>query len=458
MKNGSVKSFIGKLTSPLRDSIYNGYIENADKNSRSRRQILVQYITYSITNTLTTGIFLTGLILYILKGEPESVQNEYIGLITTFHLFAGFFQIITPFMTAKMKSYKVMMVIARVIYFGLSTVGIAIVPMLPIAATSQANLFVGMTFAIQLSISLMNPAIVAWHISNIPDDKRADWYSIQQMILPIINTLSSLAAGFLIDQFELKGKYMSAVLIIRGLLLICAFFEIRTHFIVKEPIYNKQQLSIKQIVTEPIKCKPFLLMVMLVCIWNIGGNFVGQYFNAYLLTNVKVSYTFINLCTATNIPIMLITMPIWNRIVHKKGWLWTLSLATSLYCVPFILYQFIFQETSILYLISTVYTNMIAPGINLCVANLVHIKCPADNKTSFIAFYSAIGGLASTISSYIGKTFIKYTDGITIHFGNHQVVNTQYICLIALAFTIITSIVAFTLSKLDKKGKLKIKQ
>ncbi len=455
-KHTPIGRIVDRVTEPLRNSIYNGYFNNDDKKASSRRNILIQNISFNIVATLTGGIFLTGLILYILRNEPESIQNDYLGLVVTAQLLANFFQIFTPFITARLKSYRWLMFLSRLFYFLFNIVGLAVIPMLNISAISQAKIFTALIFLIQLSVAMVNPAVCAWHITNIPNDKRADWMSIQQMILPIVNTVSSLIASFVIDKFELAGHYMAAVLLLRGFMLLFAFFELRTHFIIKEPKYEHTDdtISFKSIIIEPLRCKPFMMTVLIVCLWQIVANLPGQYFNAYLLNNLNISYTYINLCTATNIPLMLLFMPIWNKVVHKKGWLWTLGLSTTIYFVPYILNCLMFKETYMLYLVSIIYCNIVSPGINLCFANLVYVKMPEGKSTSCIAFYNAAAGAIACASSYLGKTFIKFTENITIPLGSHNIVNLQYICIIAMIFVLLTGLASFELDKKDKQGKL----
>ena len=76
------------------------------------------------------------------------------------------------------------------------------------------------------------------------------------------------------------------------------------------------------------------MTVLMVVLWNVVANLPGQYFNAYVLEDLQFSYTHINLCAATNIPLMMIAMPLWNKFVHKKGWLKALGTALGLYLLP----------------------------------------------------------------------------------------------------------------------------
>ncbi len=452
MSKLTVSRIFSRMFSPLRQTVYNGYIEDGDGKARSRREILLENILYNICSTLSSGVFLTGLILYILKDEPVSVQNEYLGLIVSMQLLANVFQLFTPFITRKLKTYRALILITRVVYFTVNILGFGILPLLNISPIAQAGWFILLVFVKQLAIMLVNPAICAWHISNIPDGKRSDWMALQQMILPAINIVVSVAASAVLDYFELKGMYMSAVLITRGIILLLAFFEMKTHFFIKEPEYapNGETFSLKEMFTLPFKCKPYLISILIACVWSILANFPGQYLNAYLLEDIDMSYTLINLCSATNIPLSLLFMGMWNRLVHKKGWMWVFGISSLLYVIPHTLNIFIFENTAYIYLISVIATNIMGPGFRLCTANMQYYNMPKENSALYLSFYSTVAGLVGFLSSYLGKEFIGLTEGIVLNMGSRQVVNKQYICLVAGVFCIITAALCFAVHRKEK--------
>ena len=446
---------IRKATDPIRNSVENAYIYNNDGKAADRRNILKENITYNIVATLSGGVFMTGLILYILRNEPTSVQNEYLGLVASLQVLANVSQIFTPLLTAKLSSYKRLVFITRLIYFIVDIVGLGTIPLLPIGPIPQAILFIACIFTMQLCITIVNPAVCLWHVSNIPDNKRADWMSIQQMTLPIINAVTSVIASVIMDKFEIQGKYMSAVLILRGIFVLLAFFELKQHFQIKEPVYvkNEDNVSLLQIFTAPFKAKNYLPIILIVCLWQ-GTAFCGQYWNSYIMNHLDFSYTFINTCTSIQIVALPIFMPLWNKVVHKKGWLKTLGISTIIYFVPYILNCLMFKPTAFLYVISVCYCYMIAPGINLCFANLGYVNLPEKNQTACLSFYNAAAGLVNFCITFCGKLFVQATEGMVIPLGNQQILNIQYNNLIAMCFVLATGITCFIVNKKNKKNEI----
>lgn len=450
---GAVWGGIKRSSDPLRQCVHNGYIEDCDTKASSRRNILWQNIMINAISVVTGGIFFTGLILIILEDESQAVRNQFLGLIVSLQLLANVSQILTPFIIRNMKSYRIFAKVCRIIFYIVNIVMLGLVPLLPFDPITKATIFLILVVILQLAAVLPNPAFMVWHITNIPADRRADWFSIQQMIIPICNTLASLVASVIIDIFEIRGAQLTGILVIRGIALFVAFFELRTHDKIREPEYiiPKERLKLSEVFIQPFRHKAFLLTVLMCVMWQIVAQFPGQYFNAYLLEDLKVSYTFINLCGATNIPLMLIMMPIWNKYVRKHGWLQTLGTAIGLFAVPYVLNCLMFKQTIWVYLVSVMYCNVISPGINLCFANLPYLKIPQSNQTSCIAFYQATAGVAAFAGSYLGRAFIAATQDKYIPFFSQKIQNRQYICLISLFVLIILTVLILSVARHDRK-------
>lgn len=432
------------LLEPMRNTVRHAYFEDGDGMAQSRRNILAQNLTYSLSANITGGIFLTGLLLIILENEPISVQNHYIGLISTVQVLAGIMQFFSPMITRRLKFYRIFGLCTRMIFHALNIFALGALPFLPVSATDKAAIFIAVVFIMNSVLNIGTPPLMRWHVGTcIPEDKRNNWFSIKQLVLPIATALVNLGSGFIVDQFDLRGEQLTGILVLRGIALLFILLELRTHFKIKEEPYPTQDrnTSLKSLILEPIKDKRARAIVLIYVIWRIATQIPGQYFNAYLLEDLQVDYTFITACSATAIPLMMLVMPLWNKTVRRKGWLPSLWLSTSLYILPALLNCLTFGNTWWLYLVSVLYTNIISPGYNLCFENLPYLYKPKTDHTAFLSFYQGISGIAAFLGSLIGKYFIQLTDGITIPFFGHEIVNRQYVWLFTFAGLVILSVV-----------------
>lgn len=446
----ALRRMTNHILEPARRTVHHAYIENGDGFAQSRRNILAQNLTYSLSANITGGIFFTGLLLIILERESTAIQNHYIGLITSVQVLAGIFQFFAPMLTRRMKTYRAFGLICRMVHHVINIIFLGALPLLPMPDIAKANLFVVLAFLSSAVINISTPALMRWHVHTcIPEDKRNNWFSIKQLVIPIVTAVVNLGAGYIVDQYDLRGEQLTGILVVRGIALVFVLLELRTHFKIKETPYPPldQTTSLKDMVVEPMRDKKARAVILIRVIWIIATQIPGQYFNAYLLENLHVDYTFITACSATTIPLMMIMMPIWNKTVRRKGWLSSLWLSTTLYALPAILNCLTFENTWWLYLVSIVYTHVISPGYNLCFENLPYLYKPKTNHTAFLSFYQGVAGVASFLGALIGKYFIQFTDDLTIPLFGHEIVNRQYVWLFTFAGLILLSVIVAITSK-----------
>ncbi len=449
------KRVVMKITEPVRQSLNNAYFADDDGGAEYRRRIQYTNITANIISTVCGGVFLTGLLLYILRDEPQAVQNSYIGMIVILQQIANVLQFLTPVFTAKMISRRKYIVFCRTTNFLINIVVLALIPILPISEKAQAVLFLISIFIMTATGAVYSPAICLWHIIHLPENggKRSDWMAMSQLILPICNAVASLLASFVVDYFELKGMYISGILIIRGLLLLVVYWDLKQHGKIPEPVYKAENKlpSLKKIFISPFKYKEFMLVVLAYCLYQ-GSGICGQYWNSYLIDDLNISYTFLNACTVMQIPMYLVFIPLWSKFVKKNGWLTAFGISALIYLPPFLTNCLIFENTAyIIYPLGLLYCYITVPGINLAASNLAYIQMPEENQTECMSFYNVAANISAVLFSSLGKAFISATEGITIPIGSHEIVNKQYLNLLAFAFIAISGIASLLIAKRHKK-------
>lgn len=449
------KRAVLKITEPVRNSLYNAYIANDDGGAEYRRRIQYTNITANIISTVCGGVFLTGLLLYILRDESVAVQNSYIGMIVILQYIANLLQFITPIITAKMISRRKFIVISRFVNFFINIVVLGIIPILPVSNITQATLFLGAIFLLSATGAVYSPAICLWHIIHLPEKggKRSDWMAMSSLILPICNAVTSLLASFVVDWFELKGLYITGILVCRGLMLLLVWWDMKQHGKIPEPEYKAADKvpSITKTLTAPFKYKEFLLVVLVMCLWQ-GSGLIGQYWNSYLIDNMGMSYTFFNSLTVMQIPMGIIFIPIWAKIIKKLGWLRTFGLATLIFMPPYLMNLFMFDtNVYILYPIALWISYVGLPGVSASSSNLAYIQMPEQDQTECMCFYNIAVQIAGILCGTFGKLFIQYTEGIVIKLGEHEIINKQYLNIPTAILVTITGIVAFAVANRHKR-------
>lgn len=460
MARFSVKRIFGRIgsglygyVSSMHESISTAFINDADGGAASRRRILYGNIFANMIAIMTTGAFFTGLILILLQDEPESVRNSYVGTITLIQTACGLLQIFAPIVIERMRVRKYFVISARLIYYFINVVLLALVPLLPTDGRTKANVFIALIVMMQASVSLSNPALTVWHFGNLPDNCRTDYFSIQSMALPTVNAILAVICGAFVDHFKADGRELVGILLLRAFAVIIVLAESRCFWKVREPDYPHSQngMTLRSIFATPFRSRAFLSMVLVSVIWSFACNIAGPYFNIYLLEDVKVSYTFINFVSVFNIPILLITMPIWNRIIKRIGWLPMLLIGVSAFALTQLGNLFISERTPWMYPVCCIVWDFISPGSTIAFANLPYLKIPEESQSSCLAFYATAGSLASLGGVYFGKSFMAATEGIYIDFLGFHMKNYIYVYVIVFGILAVLCAYIIVLQLLEKR-------
>ncbi len=438
----------------IKESRFNALYNDRDGYAKDLRRVFWGNAFGNLAAVTMNGVFFTGLVLILLKGESDSVKNSYIGTIVSIQTACGMAQIFAPVLIERLKSRKAFVFATRLVYYGINAVLLPLVPLLPLSQKPQISVFIALMIIMQISMSINSPAISAWHITYITPDRRADYFSLQQMAYTILNALTMVSCGFLLDQFKAHDAALTGILILRGLAVVFVAFECNMFFRIREVEYPKpEKLDFISIFSAPMKSKGFIPLVLIAAAYNFTVAIQGQYFTVHLLEEAKMSYTLYTFMGIFSLPILLIMMPVWNRIVKKLGWFYTLALSIILFSLPQIFNMLITEKTIWIYPVLCIYTSFVSPGLSLGFSNLPFMRMPEESKSSCLAFYSTAASLAAFAGALFGKYFVQWTEGKYLNLFGITVGNRLYHFIISFGLLVILSAVIFTMQKREERSK-----
>ena len=199
------------------------------------------------------------------------------------------------------------------------------------------------------------------------------------------------------------------------------------------------KINLVNILINPFKEKKYLITVLVACLWNFSANIPGPYYTIYMLKDLKVSYSFLNVVNMVNIPILIFLTPIWSKRIKSTSVFNTLYFLMGLFLICYIGLAFVTNKTLFLYPISMIYSFILLSGLSLVFSNVPFINIPDKDQTNYIGFYSAMNSLAALFGILIGKEFIKHTEGITIKLVGIYMKNNQYLLLLTAGIMLIST-------------------
>lgn len=205
----------------------------------------------------------------------------------------------------------------------------------------------------------------------------------------------------------------------------------------KEDPYEQSgpKINLINLLVRPFREKTYLRTVGIAFLWSMMANIPGSYYSVYLLRDVEVSYSFINVVSMLNVPILVLLTPVWSRFLRQYSWLKTCNVSIALYAVHYLLLGLVNKGNYLwLYPSTLIYAFVLATGINLSFTNIPYINIPKQNQTIYMGFYSTMCNLGALLGVTFGRQFVTMTEELTLlGAGNKQILMYTVFVLMALA-------------------------
>jgi len=410
------------------------YLNNDDPLAKSRGNIMFGNMFAIAWSIITTGVFFVGFL------QANGASDTMIGTVNMTMIACGLLQLFSPLILERFKKRKRYLLAMRGIYGFIYFVIVSALPLLPF---SREMLLALITTLIILSAiiqnGLMGSGYSTWHIQSVPEKTRINFFSFSFMANTAVNIICMVSAGAFLDNMTLHGFEMYAFLALRlvafVLILLEMFFYGRS---VELPYADKlQRVRLKALFLVPMKHKPFLLMMSIMMFWSFLANLAGTYYLSYLLQDLGQSYRLISLSSAVGTAVMLLSTPMWNKIIRKTSWLSALIIALPTYAVVFAGFGFVFRENIWLYVVCVIGNTIIAPAINLVAMNLPFMHTPKENQTMFLSMFTTGNAIAAFAGVSIGNFLMIITQNMSYEFLGMVFGNKQTMCFLQAFLMII---------------------
>lgn len=372
---------------------------------------------------LTSGAFLAGYASFL------GADDSFNGIIGAIPVLAGIIQMISPIIFERMEKRKLLISLFAFLH-RLLLASLVFIPVLLKGQSSRLALLAVVYFLSYLAISFINPAVSGWIIDLIPESIRGRYFGIRESYVLGAATIFTLIMGRVLDAFKAKGNEYGgfiAVFVFVGILALINFIALSY---MKEPPVkrNKSELNLKKVVTIPLKDKKFTKIILLFIFWNIGVQIGGPFFSVYMVTGLKLNYTFImimgTLGTLTNV----ILVRLWGRLADKKSWIYVTKMSILILAVSHFIWFFINQQTAS-YLVPLMHISGGAAwaGIGISTFNIQFQYSPEEGRTVYIGFNAALCGLIGFLSTLLGSFILSMLNEFRLDLAGFTIGGMQMI-------------------------------
>ncbi len=378
--------------------------------------------------TLTSGAFLIGFAKYL------GASNEQSGIIAAIPVLAGIVTVFSPIVLEKLESRKLLTCI--MCFIGRLMMGLMIlIPFISPHKTVRVQLLIWIFLIANLILIFTIPYVQMWQLNITPERIRGSYYGKRESIILATVTVVTLLMGQVLDKFEQLGHQFTGFIVLYVFVIVMAFVNIVMLSKIKEPVNPllESRVSIKNLFTLPTKNKNFMKITFITVLWNLGYQIAFPFTSVYMVSTLQLRYGLVTAMAVLASITSVVSVRFWGKIADKKSWIYIMKLMIVLQILSFVTWFFINADTVyILMPVAHILGGAAISGVNISVNNLQYSYSPADNKTVYMGFSSAVNGIIGFVGTLIGSFFIKATDTIGVSPAGFSIGNMQLLFLTAV--------------------------
>jgi Na+/melibiose symporter-like transporter len=372
--------------------------------------------------SLTSGAFLAGFAEYL------GASDQFNGILAAIPALAGIIQVFSPIVFEKLINRK-FLVSVLALFFRLVLGFMIFIPLLVQDKLLRLSLLAGMYFVANLAASFLTPAAGNWIISLTPESMRGNYFGRRDSYILAITSIIALVMGKVLDLFRQNNQTYTGFLLIAGVVIILTIINFYFLSSIKEPPVEikDMKLDIKKVFTVPIRDKNFRKIILLFLLWNVGFQIGGPFFGVYIVTGLKLKYTYIMILGALSSLTSVLAVRSWGRLADRKSWVFTTKMSLGLLAISHSTWFFVNAKNVLLLIPLYLLGGVAWAGINLSLFNIQFKYAPIEGRTIYIGFNAAIGGLVGFLTALLGSFVVGALEGhkfslLGISIGNMQLV------------------------------------
>lgn len=422
----------------------------SDPLAKGRICMMLQSAFASITANLTAGLFYTGFL------SSHGIDIVEIGILFFIPYIANVFSIFSPSILERFKKRRVILAVARASYFTLNILAVTVMPYIITDRTARMYSFIGIVFLANIILALFSSGYPIWHLKFIPDEVRAEYFSISSLVNAVLGCGASLGASIAADALSGSPNEQKIIVILRMVGYLFAMLDVFVLCLPAEYEYEKSgdRPKFSDVIKKPLSHKSFAFSMLILVLYNYFAQIPASSLDYFLLNTVNVEYTLI---TAVNMiyPLALfLLLPIWKKVLYRVGWFRTFAIGEILHVGTTLLYSCI-NGTNYMWVLPTVRIaqHIFGVGRNLAASNLVYVNMPPEDRTNYMSFYQVAINLACFLGMMTGTSFVAAFPSLDICIFGLHFLNVQVLMWIQMAGQLIVPLLVFKMMPVLIKGE-----
>lgn len=363
---------------------------------KDRDRFIWQAVLGTMTISLLTGVFLTG--LYIYMGASDTIL-AYIPIMPT---IAGIFLIFMGSLTERVNNTKrtviILNTVAKTLIFGavwiplLVSREVAPLVMLPFT-------FIGFTVN-----SVMSVLINSWFVDTVDQKIRGRYMGVRQIFALIVSATLPVISGNFLDSSP--DRYMAFCIIYSAAWVFSIFESVVFAKITPPPEHDAKlkKISVGDLFTLPLKNKPFRSFMWLQIIFHTFWYISMTVAQVYEIRYMEVSYTYLTAMGAMSAVIQIFLYPVWGKVMDKYGSNLVMRMTMVFYTLHAFLYFLMVKGNApFLILLLNINAAILNPAWVLSTFNERFSLIPRERRKLYDGFFTTVMAVVILVAPTIGN-------------------------------------------------------
>ena len=431
--------------------------DNSDDLAKSRWGVLSFNYICGIITSLMTGTYFTGIMLEM------DASDEYISAVTVAITICGFAQFFSPLILERIKKRKPFLLVMRSLYHLFNIVLLGVIPLIPAERNHVLALFIGAVIIANLINALTISGLSIWHIQSIPEHHRSDFFTLANIGVSVLNSLTVFLAARMVDGLGDSGATLGGIgspmlgfLIIRAIGALIGIAELIILAGIKELPYQENESRKIDIRTlfVPLKNRAFMKVILIYIFYYFVSAIIGRYFQTYLLSVVHMSYTYQSLSSVIGVPIVLLSSPIWSYLLRKTSWKRILPIAIIGMAAGYFFNTLITEGTQYFHIFCCVIYSIFHVAVSIIFSFLPYENMPKTDRTAYISFFTISGSIAGLLGNLFGIAFMSAVQDISFTLFGLAITEYQLLNLVQTLLFIPVSVYSIFATREHKSKTL----
>jgi len=404
-----------------------------DLYGRGRARILISLVFDNVVSQLVSGIFYTSLLLHY------GMDKSQLGILAVLPTFTFIVNIFVPSIMERFRRRKVILVSAKLLQAFLGYVGVAI---LPVIVKDQQMRLIGISILLCLSSLISQVTASGWNVWNanyLQDHLIDNFYFVANLVLNIIAQSTAVIISIVADFFADTPNEIQLLTGIRcaafGIIVLDAVLWIFQ----KEFPYEKSvgKIKISNVFTLPLKNKAFMMVMAVIFLHNFALSLPNATLNAYLLEDVKISYTLITSINAVYFLFFILFTKAWMKVINKFNRYGAYGIAVVLLAFTYVLYTFVTEDTIWLYVVVRLIQHILNVALSVLPSSVFYENLPTTDRTCYVSFNQMVVTLACSMALMVDTLLAGVWGDGAIQVLGVPVYSTQitlFMCAVMLLF------------------------